>query len=82
METNLNFVLLAQFYIPMCTKSLLAWNKDEALKYLEKILQLMYAYTCWSTYIHKQKKVNTSQTQPYFDPMKESLFDILCILEL
>lgn len=57
METNLNFVLLAQFYIPMCTKwkcsSLLAWNKDDVLKSsLEKILQLMYACTCWSTYTH------------------------------
>lgn len=61
METNLNFVLLAQFYIPMCTKlkcsSLLSWNKDEVLKsFLEKILQLMYAYSCWSTNIHTAEK--------------------------
>lgn len=61
METNLNFVLLAQFYIPMCTKlkcsSLLAWNKDEVLKSsLKKILKLMYAYTCWSMYIHTAEK--------------------------
>lgn len=50
METNLNFVLMAQFYIPKRTKfkcsSILAWNKIVALKSpLDKTLQLMYAYT-------------------------------------
>lgn len=61
METNLNFVLLAHFYIPKCSKLkcslILARNKIVALKSsLDKTLQLMYAYTYWNTYIHTADK--------------------------
>lgn len=66
METNLNFVLLAQFYIPMYTKlkcsSLLAWNKDEVLKSSpEKILQL-------NVCIYLLKRIHTQSRKKWTHP--------------
>lgn len=71
METNLNFVLLAHFYIPKCTKLkcslILARNKIVALKSsLVKTLQLMYAYTYWNTYIHTADKPEHSPNPAIF----------------
>lgn len=64
METNLNFVLLAQFYISKCTKlkcsSILAWNEIVALKSSpDKTLQLML-----SIYLLKHIYSRKKQTLP------------------